>query len=257
MTDAVPVFATPSPRVRRVSVDRPWSWLAAGWNDLLAAPRVSLAFGLILVGISAVLTLSVLVTGLFFLLLPLAAGFFFIAPVLAVGVYEISRRREAGNPITLNDALLAWQRNGSQIALMGLILMLLHLAWVRFATLLFALFFHNANPTLDGLIDALFFSSVSLPFLATGTIFGAGLAAVAFAISAVSIPMLLDRDVSVFTAIATSWTVVRLNWQAMALWAALIVAFTSLGIATLYVGLAVAVPLIGHASWHAYKDLVE
>ena len=145
---------------------------------------------------------------------------------------EISRCRAAGVVPTFGAAITAWRRNASQIALLGLVLMLLHLAWVRTATLLFALFFEGLNPTLDNLVNAIFFSSVSLSFLATGTVIGAALATIAFAIGAVSIPMLLDRDVTVFTAIATSCAAVRHNWQAMALWAALIVVFSAFSSAT-------------------------
>ncbi len=257
MSETVPVFVTPSPRIRKVALDRPWMWLARGWEDLVNVPRASLSLGLVLFAISVVLTAGLLLAGHFYLLLPLLAGFFLISPLLACAVYEVSRCRERGEPVDALQAVAAIRRNLPQIALMGLILMLLHLAWVRLATLLFALFFQSTTPPLDRLIDLIFFSSVSLPFLVTGTLIGGVLATLAFAISVISIPMLLDRDVSVFTAIATSWTSVRLNWQAMALWAALIVIFTGLGFATLYIGLIVALPLIGHASWHAYRDLVE
>ncbi len=257
MSETVPVFLTPMPHVRRVPVDRAWTWLAQGWNDLLLTPRLSLAYGLILVAVSFALTLGLILAGLIYLLLPLAAGFALVAPMLAVGLYEISRRRQEGRTAVLSDALMAWRRNVGQIALMGLVLMLLHLAWVRIATLLFALFFQDASPTLDRLADALLFSPASLPFLVTGAAIGAVLAAVVFAISVVSIPMLLDRDAGVLVAIATSWAVVRVNPAAMTLWAALIVAFTVLGFVSLYLGLAVVLPLLGHASWHAYKDLVE
>lgn len=256
MIDAVPVFTTPSPRIRRVPIDRPWTWLAAGWRDILEAPRLSLGIGVLVAAISVLVSVVTLSSGYVYLLLPLTAGFFFVAPLLAVGVYEISRRNAAGESTTLQEALLAVQRNGSQIALMGLVLMLFHLAWIRIATLLFALFFEDGTTSLERLVDLLLFSPVSLPFLFVGAVIGAVLAATVFAISAVSIPMLLDRDTNVFTAIATSWTAVQTNWPAMALWAALIVIFIVLGFVTFFLGLAVVLPLIGHATWHAYKDLV-
>lgn len=257
MTEAVPVFREPIPRVRRVALDQPWRWLALGWNDILQSPRVSLAYGVALVGISVLIAVALLLANLIFVILPLAAGFFLIAPLLAVGLYETSRRLESGQPVTLTHALLAVRRNSGQIALMGLVLMLFHLVWVRIATLLFALFFSNGNPGWDGMIDALLFSRVSLPFLVTGTVVGGAFAAVVFGIGAVSIPMLIDRPVSVFTAIATSWTAVQVNWKPMALWAALIVFLTGLGLVTFFLGLAVTLPLIGHATWHAYRDLVQ
>jgi uncharacterized membrane protein len=257
MMDAVPVFEDPSPRINRVPLDRPWVWLGRGWIDLRQAPGLALAYGAILVGASFAVTAALLFADMIYLLLPVAAGFFLVAPVAAVGLYEISRRHEMGLPVSGADVARAWRRNGAQIALLGLVLMLIHLFWVRIATLLFALFFHAGNPGWDGMIQTVFFSRVSLPFLVTGTLMGGVLAAISFAFSAVSIPMLLDRDVNVFTAIATSWTAVTSNWKPLALWAVLIVFFTGIGLATFYLALAVTVPLIAFASWHAYRDLVR
>jgi uncharacterized membrane protein len=256
MNEAIPVFANPDQRVRLVSVDRPWFWLAEGWRDLIAAPRVGLAYGAVLVAISLALTLGLAVADLFYLLLPLTAGFGFLAPLLAVGLYETSRRLRAGEPATLGSALMAWRRHQTQLAFMGLVLMLFHLAWVRLATLLFALFFDSGPVTLWAMIGLLL-SAEGLPFLIVGSAIGAVLAALVFAISAVSIPMLLDREVDVITAVITSYVAVRNNWKPMALWAALIAAFTALGLVFFFVGLALVLPLLGHATWHAYKDVVE
>lgn len=257
MTEEKLVFPHPGLRVKRVPLDRPWMWLARGWQDLREAPAPALAYGAALVGLSSVVTIALMLSGLIYLILPLAAGFFLVAPVIAVGLYEISRRRELGLETYLPDIFGAWRRNTAQIVLLGLMLMLVHLVWIRTAMLLFALFFYRGNPGWDGMIQALLFSPVSLPFLVTGTLVGAVLAALTFAITAVSIPMLLDRPVNVFTAIATSWTAVTVNWRPMALWAALIVFFTGLGLVTFYLALAVTVPLIAFASWHAYRDLVS
>lgn len=250
------VFDVAFPKIRQVEIDRPWTWLAKGWNDILAAPRVSLAYGAAIAGASIALAGVLVVLETVYLLLPMAAGFFLVAPLVAVGLYETSRRISAGEQVSLPAALGAAGRNRAQIALLGLALMLLHLAWVRIATLLFALFFDRAHPSWGAIIDTIFFSPVSLPFLATGSVIGLGLAIVAFSIAAFSIPMLIDRDTNVMLAIATSVTAVSRNWKPMALWAALIVVFTAVGMATLFVGLVVAMPLIGHATWHAYRDVV-
>jgi uncharacterized membrane protein len=257
MSDLVPVFPEAGPRVQRVPVDRPWLWLARGWSDLLRTPRLSLAVGAVVAAVGIGLKISTWVAGAIYLALPLTAGFFFVAPLIAVGLYEISRRLGQGEAVTGWDVLWAWRRNGAQIALFGLVLMLAHLVWVRIATLLFALFFAGANPTLERVFDTLVFSPVSVSFLLTGTIIGLVLGAVIFSISVISIPMLVDRDIGVITAMATSVAAVRANMPAMALWAMLIVVFTAIGLATFYLGLIVVLPLLGHASWHAYKDLVE
>jgi uncharacterized membrane protein len=258
MTDeAIPVFADATPRIRRVPVDRPWTWLAAGWRDILAAPGVSLAYGALMVALTYVLLFVLVQSGVFWLVLPLSAGFFFTAPLLAVGLYETSRRIAAGEPVSLGAAFGAYRRNGTQLSYMGVILGLFHLGWIRLATLIFAVFFGlGFNPAWDNLIVRLMAPS-AIPFWALGTAVGAVLAALVFAISAFSIPMLLDRDVNVFTAVATSFTAVRENWAPMTLWAGLIVVFTGFGLIPLFLGLAVTMPLVGHATWHAYKDIVE
>jgi uncharacterized membrane protein len=258
MTDqAIPVFYGDSPRVRLVPVDRPWTWLAAGWRDVMAAPGVSLAYGALMVALTYLLLILLLQVGVFWLVLPMTAGFFFLAPLMAVGLYETSRRLAAREPVTLGAALAAFQRNGLQLSYMGVLLGLFHLGWVRIALLIFAVFFGlGFNPNWDNLVVRLA-QPDAIPFWAVGTAVGAVFAALVFAISAVSIPMLLDRDVNVFVAVATSFTAVRRNWPAMTLWAGLIVAFTAFGIIPLFLGLAVTMPLIGHATWHAYKDVVE
>ena len=153
---------------------------------------------------------------------------------------------------------MAWQRNGSQIGLMGVVLLLLLFVWIRLAALLFMLFFGLEPPAVSGLVAATFLNPDALPFLIVGTAIGAALAVLAFAISATSIPFLLDQPESnVFTAIATSVTAVKENPGPMLFWAVLVVGFAGAGLITLYLGLIVTLPLIGHATWHAYRDLVE
>lgn len=242
--------------VRRVDVERPWQWLTAGWRDLCAAPVVSLAYGAVFVVVSFTLTLGLWLYDLAYLVLPLAAGFLLVAPMLAVGLYESSRRLERGKQPRLGDAVRAWRRNAGGLAAMGLVLALFMLAWIRIAFLVFALFFGTADPNFAMLVDSIFFSLVGIPFLVVGTIIGGVLAAGVFALSVVAPPLLLDRDVGALTAMATSVAAVLRNWRVMIGWGALIVLFTAGGLVTAYIGLALTWPLIGHASWHAYRDLV-
>jgi uncharacterized membrane protein len=243
--------------VRTVGVERPWVWLQAGWRDLRRAPFVSVIYGAVFVGISILLTLGLWLFDQLYLLLPLAAGFMFLGPILAIGLYDVSRRLERDQVPTLKHALGAWREHAGSVATMGLILVLFQLAWIRIATLIFALFFGPEPPSGDRLINVLFFSPQGVPFLIVGTAIGSVLAAVVFTITAVAIPILLDRDVGVMTAVATSAAAVLKNWRVMIGWAALIVIFTAAGLVTYYIGLAVMLPLIGYATWHAYRDLVE
>jgi uncharacterized membrane protein len=163
-----------------------------------------------------------------------------------------------GLDTALDEAMAGFHRTGGQIALMGVVLLLINLVWVRIAGLLFALFFGlNFSPSLAELPLRMLQSEAFLPFVVIGTGFGALLAAGSFAVSVISIPMVVDRDVSVLEAVSVSLQAVRENPRAMALWAGLIVLFTGLALVPFFLGLVVAMPLIGHASWHAYRDLVE
>lgn len=256
MSQPIAVFEAPRPHIRRVPVDRPWTWLAAGWRDLLVAPGPSVACGLVPVVVGWFAVTLMAWFDLPYLVLPLGAGFFFIGPFIAVGLYEISRRREARLLVDRDSMWLAWRRNPDQIALMGLLLLLFHLAWMRTAQLLFAAFEWRTQ-SWDRFADLLWLSSHSLPFLALGIACGAVLAAMVFAIGAFSIPYLLDRrEANLFEAIATSVAAVRLNLRAMTLWAGLIVLLVVLGMVPGLLGLAVVVPVVGHATWHAYRDIV-
>lgn len=241
---------------RLVTEEHPWQWLSAGWRDLQRAPRVSLAYGALISAASLAITAGLYRADLLYLLLPLAAGFMFVGPLIAVCFYETSRRLEAGQPVTFAAVAVAWRVNFSQIAGMGLVLMLFMLVWIRLATLIFALFFTGTPASWEALINIVFFSLEGLPFLAVGTVVGGVLAAIAFAMSAVSLPLLLDRDIGVVSAIALSMEAVLRNWRVMIGWAGLIALFTAGGLATAYLGLIVTMPLIGHASWHAYRDLI-
>jgi uncharacterized membrane protein len=242
--------------VRVVDVEAPWRWLRLGWRDMSQARGVSLSFG-ILIALASVLLINFLWRiDLLPYALPMAAGFMFLAPAGAICFYDISRRVERGERVRFADVALAWKPHASQIATMGLAMMLFQLAWIRLATLLFALFFGPESANWDRFIDAIFFSTDGLPFLVVGTALGGVLAVVAFAISVTAFPMLLDREVGAAAAIATSVRATLMNWRVMTGWAALIVMFTAAGIVTGCLGLIITMPLIGHASWHAYRDLV-
>lgn len=258
MSQTVPVFAGPAPHVRKVALDRPWVWLGRGWDDMRAAPGVGLAYGIAFVAAGYAIAIALVAGDMLYMMLPMAAGFLLLAPLLAVGLYETSRLIAQGRTPTVSDAFSAYRANPEHMAYMGLVLVLVNLIWTRMALLIFALFFGTPRGTLADLVDMTLFSSTSLPFLIVGTGAGFVLAAVVFAISAMSIPMLLDRpETPVWTAIATSVVAVRENFKPMALWAALICAFTGFGMVPFFLGLAVTMPLIGHATWHCYRDLVE
>jgi uncharacterized membrane protein len=244
--------------VEQVPFDAPWNWLAAGWRDMWAVPQVSLAYGCVFALLSVSLTLGLLLTGLPSLVLALAGGFLLIGPIAAVGLYEASRRLEAGRSVALGEVIRAGLHAPGQLGFFGAILAFLFFVWLQLAFLLFMLFLGSRGlPPPSEFVPTLLFTPHGLGLLVAGTAVGSLLAATAFAISAISVPLLLTRRADAVTAIAASLAAVVLNPKPMALWAGLIAGFMALGIATLYVGLIIAFPLIGHATWHAYRDLVR
>ena len=244
--------------IRAVPPDRPWQWLTAGWRDLMANPQIGFFYGGALTIAGWALAMLLLWARTAWAILPASAGFFMVAPLLAAGLYEASRLRERGEPVTFSACLSGFTRNGGQLAFMGVVLVVLHLFWVRVAALIFMLMFGiNFAPAHEDVPMAMLRSPMLLPFLIIGTGAGAVLAAAAFAISAVSIPMMVDKDITAMEAITVSIRTVIANPAAMIFWAGLIVVFTAFAMVPFFLGLALVIPLVGHATWHAYRDLVQ
>jgi uncharacterized membrane protein len=250
------IYRLPVTIRRLADVDRSGEWLSHGWRDFRRAPGVSLAYGGAFMFIGLALTIGLAYAGLGSLILPLAAGFVIVAPILVVGLYDVSRRLEAELPVSLADCFGAFGRSIGQLAAMGVVLLVCYLVWVRVALLLFALFFNQQPPPLDRFIEDVLFSREGAPLLIVGSLVGAVFGAVVFSISAVSVPLIYDRPVDVLTAVGVSLLTVRQNFRVMFGWAAMIVVLTLVGLATAFVGLAVAVPVLAYATWHAYRDLI-
>ncbi len=243
--------------VGRVAFDAPWNWLAAGWRDMWTVPHISLAYGALFAALSLALTLGLLLTGLQSLMLALAGGFLLIGPAAAVGLYETSRRLERGESPRFGEILKAGAHTG-QLGFFGAILAFAYFVWLQLAFLLFMLFLGSRGlPPPSEFVPTLLFTPHGLGLLVAGTIVGCVLAAAVFAISVISVPLLMTRRTDAITAIRASLVAVAMNPKPLALWAALIAGFMALGIATLYAGLILAFPLIGHATWHAYRDLTR
>lgn len=249
------------PEIRRVDVTRPWFWLAEGWRDFIAAPGLSMAYGLAATLAFALVSLLLGSVGSWHWAIALMPGFLFLGPVLAVGLYEIARRREGELDSTLNDSMHGWSRNRLTTYSLGIIMVLLMLAWFLTSMQLTALFVANAGVMAQvfggGQDLATFLTSITWPMLAAVSLSGAAALAIAFLLTAVSVPLAVDHeDIDVITAMMVSVKAVMQNAPAMLLWAALIVIFAGIGILPLYLGLIVTFPLLGYATWHAYRDLI-
>ncbi|MGS2744627.1 DUF2189 domain-containing protein [Halomonas sp. LS-001] len=243
--------------INTIDMQRPKAWLLAGVEDFRHAPVVSLVYGLFWVGLSLAVTVGAVQMGFWHVLLPLIAGFMFIGPLVAVGTYGISQALEHGKTPHLGHALGSWRPHFGQLAMMGLMMMIFFLAWIRLATLLFALFFGMNVPNVDTIYLALFTTTQGISMLVVGTLIGGVLAFGAFTISVVAIPTLMDRDLTFMEGIEASIRSVANNFRPMLLWAAILTGCVIAGVLTFFIGLALVLPVLGYASWHAYEDLVR
>ncbi|EXJ13459.1 DUF2189 domain-containing protein [Imhoffiella purpurea] len=239
-----------------IGLDHPWQWLSKGWDDLMSAPGYSLTYGAGIVLLSAALTLVMTLGHLSFLVPFLAAGFFLVAPLLAIGLYRMSANLEGGEPLSRCQAIEAFKRNQGQLGMLLGIQFVILQAWMLVSVVTVVVLYDDAFPTLDQLFPVLFLSGEHNLILLVVTLLGAVFALGVFCISAITVPMLIDRPVDVLTAMRKSVEVVTANWRPMLLWASLIVLIVGAGLVTFYLGLFLAVPLVGHATWHAYRDLV-
>jgi uncharacterized membrane protein len=256
----LPPTVPPLPRAvdrrRNLPLTAPFGWLVAGWRDLTTQPAPSLVYGLGIATLSALVVASMFVIGWALVLFPALAGFLVVGPVLATGLYEKSRRLAAGEAVSLGAMMFPGRDQGVHIAFIGVVLMGLMLLWMRAAVLLYALFFGwRAFPGFDHILELLFGTPLGLTMLATGTFIGGLFAAFGFAVSAFSVPMLLDKRCDALTAMGTSMALVFNNISVMLVWGVIVLGLTIVSIATAFVGLIVVFPLLGHATWHAYAAI--
>ena len=253
MTDDPSAQTSLTPPVRGVGALAPLRWLAAGAADLREHPLPSFFYGacfavmgwlVVVVFEQATAYVSSLVT-----------GFFLVGPFLATGLYALSRARARDEPVRLAPTLDAWRPNVGAIGVFAIVLAVILLVWARASLVVFALFYTSEMPTVDGFLAQVLKPS-NLEFLVAYACVGGFFALLVLAISAVSVPMMLDRGTDGVVAVLTSAKVFAANPLPIAVWGALIVAVVAAGFAAYFVGLVVAVPLIGHATWHAYVDLV-
>ncbi len=232
---------------RDLSPSAPLRWLALGWRDLCAAPATSLAYGSGIVLLSAVVTAIGLRFGTSWTLLVMLSGFVFVAPVLGIAFYSISAALGRGEAPSVLKAAAAGHRHLADSLVYSLILLVICLLWLRAGSAV-QIFFPDAVPAAR--IDLVIFFGV-------GSAIGSLFALATFAASAFSLPMFVDRRTDAVTAVVTSINAVLRNRGAMAVWATIIVVAVVLGFATGLIGLAVTMPLIGHATWHAYREAID
>lgn len=243
--------------IREIPFDAPWSWLEAGWRDMWAVPRISLGYGMAFALLVIAIALGLMQAGWASLFLALCGGLVLIGPLLAAGLYEASRRLERGETVEVRDIGLAVRSARGQLGFFGVVLAFAFFVWLELAFLLLMLFMGtNAVPPLSDFVPMLLFTPHGQGLLAVGTLVGGVLAAIVYGISVISVPLLMTHRIDAVTAMSVSLEAVVENPKPMLLWAVLIAWLMAIGIATFGIGLIFAFPLVGHATWHAYRSLV-
>jgi uncharacterized membrane protein len=222
-------------------------WLRLGWSDMKRAPRLSLTYGSVLMLLSMAIAALTWRYGTIALYIGLATGFVFIGPVLAVGLYSVSRQLARGQEPVMGYCLREGRSHIAELLVLGMVLLIVLLVWARAAAMVHVFFPVEGPPTM----------AVLLPFLLIGSAVGAVFASIVFSASAFSLPMILDRKVDAITAVVSSVNAVLRNKAALLVWACLIGLAVVVGFATACLGFAVLLPLIGHATWHAYQETID
>ena len=245
------------PEVLRVEASDIRASLAAGWRDFLRAPQYGLFFACFYVVGGWLVTWAVMAKGQLWWTLPAAAGFPILGPFIACGLYEVSRRLEAGQPLRRGEVFsVIFRQKDRQIPSMAAVIVVFFLFWNFLSHMIFALFLGRATLTNVSSSLGIFLTPEGLAMLAVGTGVGAVFATLLFSLTVVSLPMLLEREVDFVTAMLTSLEVVRTSPVVMLAWGALIGALLFVGMLPGFLGLFAVLPLLGHASWHLYRRAI-
>jgi uncharacterized membrane protein len=241
--------------VLRVSVFRPLDWLNLGWLDMQRHSGASLGYGTLIVALGWAL-LIFCGTHPYFIAASIS-GFLLVGPVMSAGLCEMSRRYSAGQSANFDESLDGFARNFHALFEFGAILALSAVVWFGISAVMLGKVFHVAAPDMRETLYQGFFESTNrsqvLAYIAVGGV----LAAAVFAVSVVAIPLIIDRHATAVQGMRASVTAVFTNIPAMIVWSGSILVLTVIGFATLLGGLLIIAPLLGHATWHAYKDMIR
>lgn len=239
--------------ITKVSAGDPVHWIALGLTDLRAAPAASLFYGLAFAAMGWAIVFFY--GNAYSLTVALMGGFMLLGPGLAMGLYALSRQKELGEPPQLLPSLTIWKANISNLAIYALVSGVVFLIWARASLVVFAVFYSSGLPTAaDFFRELLAFENVE--FVIAYVVIGSGFASFIFSISVVAVPLMLDRKEDAITAMLLSLATVARNPWPMLIWAVLIVTLAGIGFATAFLGLILTIPVLGHATWHAYRALI-
>ena len=243
---------SPPIELRPLSWADPLRWLSLGWRDFLRAPGIGLFYGACFMGMGWAL-LKVFQQAPAYTL-ALSAGFLLMGPFLCLGLYHVSQQLEQGRRPDFGQSLMAWDRRTGTLAIFGFVLLVLEMLWGRASLIIFAVSF-DGMPDFKGSLLALL-DPDNLNFIVAYIVVGALFAGLIFAVSVVSIPMILDRQTDAITAGLTSFRLVLTQPGVMLWWGALLTIVIVLALLPAFAGLLVLGPVTGHATWHAYRAAV-
>lgn len=241
-------------KLRPLAPADPFRWLARGARDFGSAPAIGLFFGACFVAMGWALLVVFQDAPAY--VLGLSAGFLLVGPFLCMGLYHVSDQLERGEKPRLVDAAMAWRRKLDTLAIFSVVLLVLEMLWARASLVVFALSFQGKMPDFAGSLRSLV-DPKNLDFILAWTALGGVFATIIFSVSVVSIPMILDRRTDAITAALTSIRLVLSQPVVMLPWAAIITVLVVLAMLPGFAGLLVVGPILGHASWHAYRAAVE
>lgn len=230
----------------------PFRWLALGWKDFTTCPKVGLFYGACFFVMGHALWYVFQAAPAY--VLALSAGFLLMGPFLCLGIYDASRAIEEGRRPSLRASLATWRPTKGTMAIFAGVLLILEMLWGRASLVVFAVTF-NTMPSTENLLAELV-RIENIEFLITYTVVGAIFAGLIFVTSAISIPMILDRQTDAISSGLTSIRACLLNPGVMLLWGALITITVVLAMLPWFLGLLLAGPVLGHATWHAYRGIV-
>jgi uncharacterized membrane protein len=250
--------AHPLPRVRTIAPHDLIEALRKGLDDFKAMPTHALFISLIYPIAGIIFAVAMSDANLLWMVYPMATGFALVGPVAAVGLYELSRRREQGLDTGWNHAFdLLQAESFRSIAALGLVLFVLFAVWIATAQTIYWYHFGYAVPeSMASFARQVLTTDAGLRMMVVGNAVGFLFAVVAFVISAVAFPLLIDRRIGAAAAAATSVKVVLRNPVTMALWGLIVAVALLIGSLPFFVGLAVVIPVLGHATWHLYRRAV-
>lgn len=251
-----PAQPRPDVRARHLPWRTAFDWLRAGWHDLWTNPLPSLVYGLGVFAASTLIVAALFALRVDYILFPALAGFMIVGPAVAGGLYEKSRRLEMDESIKLLDMLFVKPQSGHQTFFMGVMLLGLFMLWMRAGVLIYALFFGLLPfPTSGNILPMLVSTPEGWALLFVGTVVGALFASFAFAISFLGVPMLLNERTDALSAFGISMATVWSNRTVCIAWGCIVLLLFVLSVATAFIGLILVFPLLGHATWHAYRAL--